>query len=144
MIRKGTIEELLKILERIPEFEEPYDKSEFEKRLGNVKSLILIAESGSQLQGFKCGYQRDETQNTFYSWMGGVITEFRQLGIAKDLLFEMESWCREEKYSYLTFKTLNRHKSMLIFSIKHGFDILSVEESPKDPAKRIWLIKKLD
>ncbi|SNT06272.1 L-amino acid N-acyltransferase YncA [Ekhidna lutea] len=142
MIRKGEIDEILPIIEGIPEFKSPYSKEEFTKRLSATKSVVLIAEDDGKPVGFKCGYQRNSNAS-FYSWMGGVLPEFRGMGIAAALLKEMELWCRSKGYRYLTFKTLNEHKSMLIFALKYGFEIIDTERSSKDERIRIWLRKQL-
>jgi len=129
------------VLHLIPEFIKPYGKAEFQNRLSGTSSLILIAEEGSKPVGFKCGYELDA--GTFYSWMGGVLPEHRRFGFAAGLLHEMEYWCRTAGYRRLTFKTLNRHKGMLLFSIKKDFSIVKVESSKKDSQLRIWLAKDL-
>ena len=144
MIREGSIEEVLEIVPQIPEFEHPYGRSEFEERLKHNKSLILVSECDNKLQGFKCGYERDKTVASFYSWMGGVLPKHRRKGVAYALLGEMEAWCRQERYSYLQFKTLNKHRAMLLFALKSGFEITGLEDSTTDPEKRIWLTKKLN
>lgn len=143
MIRLGTIEEVVKLLQEIPEFEDPYDAYEFEKRLGQSQSLIIVAEQDGNPVAFKCGYQRGD-QETFYSWMGGVLPHQRRKGLAEALLRKMEEWCLENEYKKLSFKTLNEHKSMLIFAIKNGFEISHTTDSSKDRRKRIWLHKQLD
>ena len=143
MIRQGAVEDIIEVIKKIPEFENPYNEIEFRKRLDQNKSLILIYESEGEVRGFKCGYERYGINNSFYSWMGGVVPQFRNRQIAKKLLHEMEDWCRNKKYQFLTLKTLNRHKAMLIFSIKNSFEITRVEDSPKDGEKRIWLSKKI-
>ena len=141
MIRKGTVDEIHEVISLIPEFVDPYSKEAFENRLSGGNSLVLIAEKEHKPVGFKCGYEKNST--VFYSWMGGVLPEYRRKGVAKDLLNRMESWCRIKGYEKLLLKTLNRHKNMLLFSIKNDFNILEVETSNKDPQLRIWLAKNL-
>ncbi len=141
-VRQGSIEEIVKLGNQIPEFRNPHQKKEYEHRL-QTKHLILIAEANQKPVGFKCGYEREPSSGKFYSWMGGVLPDYRHLGAAKLLLEEMEEWCRREGYHALEFKTLNEHKSMLIFSIKYGFEIIAVIDSPKDKRKRIVLQKPL-
>lgn len=142
MIREGSIDDVLGLAYKMPEFSDLYSRDEFERRLKTTKSLILIAESEGEMSGFKCGYER-ENSSSFYSWMGGVVPAFRRNGIADALLKEMERWCKNEGYQSLTFKTLNDHKSMLIFALKRGFDIIGTEKSGRDERLRIWLKKQL-
>ena len=130
-VRKGTIDEIVEVSNRIPELQDPYGSTEYEKRFKTIH-LILMAEIDGKLAGFKCGYQRDQVATKFYSWMGGVLPEYRKSGVAARLLAEMESWCKANGFDQLEFKTLNEHKGMLIFSLKHGFDIIDVLSSPKE------------
>lgn len=142
MVREGTIDEVLDLISRIPEFREPYTRAEFERRLGNTASLVLVEEKDGKLRGFKCGYERDSDTKKFYSWLGGVLPAYRRSAIATELLNAMGDWCRESGYDCLSFKTLNQHKSMLIFAIKNDFEIVNVMPK-KDEPSRIWLTKKL-
>lgn len=128
MVRRGSVEEIVQIISLIPEFIDPYPKDEFFKRLNSNKSLILVFEEGDQLLGFKCGYEREKMNRSFYSWMGAVIPGHRKNTIAKQLLEAMEAWCKKEGYDSLMFRTLNRHKAMLIFAINNGFNIHNIEQ----------------
>lgn len=141
-IRMASVEEVYHCACNIPEFKGIYPLSEFRRRLEN-KGLCLIAEENKETVGFKCGYPSEKTSTSFYSWMGGVVTSRRCLGIAKMLLNEMESWCKEKGFTHLIFKTLNEHKGMIIFALKNGFDIVDIANSSKDVRKRIWLSKIL-
>ena len=142
-IRQGSIEEIVALSQKIPELKNPYGLEDY-KRKFNTKHIILVATAENQIVGFKCGYERDPDTKKFYSWMGGVLPEFRKSGAAKLLLHHMEKWCLDEGYQILEFKTLNEHKAMLIFSLKYGFEIIDVVNSDKDLRKRIVLQKKLN
>ena len=143
MIRDGTVEEVIQLCQAIPEFKNSYPKEEFIRRLSLKNSMILVAEEEGIPVGFKCGYESEEL-NTYYSWMGGVIPAYRNMQIAKTLLLEMERRIKTMGYKFLSFKTLNEHKAMLIFAFKNGFEIVNVVESAKDSKPRIWLKKQLD
>ena len=104
-IRKGSIDEVYSLAKAIPEFEDLYPKSVFESNLGNNKSLILIAEIENTVVGFKAGYEQQQ-DGSFYSWMGGVLPEFRGKGVARKLADYLEKWAIEEGYS----KIKNDHK----------------------------------
>lgn len=142
MVRKGTLDEVMEILPQIPEFNNAYARSEFNLRLNDNPSLILVYEEEGVPVGFKCGYRRETSNNSFYSWMGAVLPDSRRGGVASRLLQAMEVWCRKNGYEELTFKTLNEHKAMLIFAIENGFEIFSVENR-KGKEPRIWCSKKL-
>jgi len=139
-IEEGTINRVMEFKNRIPEFENPYDRTEYEKRLSQVPHLILIASIKDQDVGFKIGYQKEDH---FYSWLGGVIPEYRKQGIASGLAKRQESWAIKNGYSYITMKTWNARKEMLLFAIKNGFYITEVEPRAKFEEYRIWLRKDL-
>ncbi len=142
MVREGTVEEVIQLCHEIPEFKNTYAKSEFDRRLSQNDSMILIAEDEGIPVAFKCGYRRSDLK-TYYSWMGGVVPNYRNKGYARMLLKEMEDRATTLGYQKLSFKTLNEHKAMLIFALKHGFEIIDVAHSKKDTRPRIWLSKKL-
>jgi predicted GNAT superfamily acetyltransferase len=141
IIREGRIEECLEITSKIPELSDgQYGFEEYKKRLLNAKNLILIATINDELVGFKVGYERD-SDNSFYSWMGGVLPEFRKLKIAQQLADYQQIWARNQGYESITFKTRNYLKPMLIFSLKNGFHIESIEPREKLEDYRIFLRK---
>lgn len=141
IIREGTIEECLEVATQIPEFaDDQYGFEEYQKRLSDVKNLILVAQIENRLVGFKVGYDRDK-DNSFYSWMGGVLPEYRKLKIAQQLADYQENWVKKQGYHSITFKTRNYLKPMLIFSLKNGFHIEHVEPREKLEDYRIFLRK---
>lgn len=124
----------------IPEFDGPPDASEYHRRLQGVPHLLLGAFYGDQAVGFKAGYQREDY---FYSWMGGVLPEYRQLGLAQELARRQEAWAKAAGYDSITFKTRNQHKAMLIFALKNGFNIIGFREKESIATNRILLRKTL-
>jgi GNAT superfamily N-acetyltransferase len=75
--------------------------------------------------------------------MGGVLPEFRRHHIANQLADAQEKWAKENGYTAITFRTRNRHKAMLLFSIKNGFQIIGVEPRETIDEYRILLRKNL-
>ncbi len=142
LIRQGTIAEIVTLTGQLAEFYSPYPASVYEDRFKNGKHLILVAEAEGKAVGFKAGYQRTE-DGSFYSWMGGVLPEYRRRGIAEKLAERQEQWVREHGYQAIRFKTLNRHKAMLQFALGRGFHITAVESRESLPEYRIWLLKEL-
>lgn len=140
-IRLGTIEEAVEVSQAIPEFSDPYDTSEYHKRLAGVTHLILVAEDTSgQWAGFKVGYKRG---NALYSWMGGVLPTFRRQGLARCLAEQQEAWARQHGFEQIQLKTRNVHRSMLIFALSSGFYLIQVEPKNHWTEHRIWLQKDL-
>ncbi len=127
-------------MQGLPEFSTPYDIEEINKRIKNIPHLNLVAFANKKPAGFKLGYERD---GYFYSWLGGVLPEYRRMGIAKALAGEQENWAQKNNYNSITFKTRNRHKAMLLFAIKNGFNIFKIEEKENINEYRIWLQKTI-
>lgn len=140
-VREGTIAEAVSLSMQIPEFVAPHPAEEYQRRLKGLPSLILVAENAGKIIGFKVGYALDE--QLFYSWMGAVLPEFRQFGVAKALAIQQEAWVRAQGFTRLQFKTRNRLKAMLQFALGNGFDIIRVEPRDTLAEYRILLQKSL-
>lgn len=106
----------------------------------HTKFHLAIAYIENQPVGFKIGYERDQSE--FYSWLGGVMPEYRELGIAEDLMRVQHEWCRQKGYSKISTKTQNRFKAMLMLNIKNGFEIIGTDPTDKDGMK-ILMEKKI-
>ncbi len=134
--------EAIEVLKQLPEFDRLQDISYYSQRISGVKHQILICDSQGELVGCKLGYDRF-SDGSFYSWLGGVLPNFRKKGIARKLSQVQEKWAKQEGYKSIKFKTLNRHKAMLHFALENGFNIYSVK--PKDDIEnyRIELVKHL-
>lgn len=141
IIREGSIAEVVALSMQIPEFKAPHQAEEYQKRLEGVPRLILVAESAGKIVGFKVGYAKGE--QVFYSWMGAVLPEFRQFGVAKALAVRQEEWARVQGFTCIQFKTRNRLKAMLQFALGNGFDIIGVEPRETLGEYRILLQKML-
>ena len=141
-IKKGSIGAAVVLSRQLPEFTDPYDEQEYKKRLNGSPHLILIAYWDNQPAGFKVGYER-HNDGSFYSWLGGVLPEFRQKGIAKKLAKTQEEWAWNQGYKKIRFKTRNRHRNMLRFAIDHAFQIIAVEPEATLEEYRIWMEKDL-
>lgn len=126
----------------VPEFSNPYPTETYHQRMGNREHLLLVATVSQQLAGFKAGYA-SEKSGYFYSWMGGVLPEFRRIGVAKKLADFQEDSALAKGYSHLHMKTRNMHRNMLLFSISRGFQITRVEASDTICENRVYLEKKL-
>ncbi|MEO1436297.1 MAG: GNAT family N-acetyltransferase [Bacteroidota bacterium] len=126
---------------QIPEFTEAYPESKYVERLADKDHLCLAAVLDDQIAGFKIGYALDKT--TFYSWVGGVLPAFRQMGLAHSLADEMERICKDRGYRILRMKTQNRFKAMLHFAIGNGFHLTEVIQKESPERYRIVLEKRL-
>ena len=142
IIRKASLEEILQVHQLIPEFSDEVSLGFYIRRLENLVHLALVADVNGELVGFKVGYQNDRTE-TFYSWMGGVIPEFRKFGVARALADAQESWARENGFKDSFFKTRNRFPAMISFGLKRGFKIVKVIQKGGVEDYRIVMMKSL-
>lgn len=141
-IVQGSFSEAFEVLKRLPEFDPLLPTNHYYQRMEGRKQLILLAKENDITIGCKVAYDRFE-DGTLYSWLGGVMPEFRNYGLAKKMTLIQEEWALENGFEAIRFKTLNRHRAMLTFSINNGFQIFNVK--PKDELEnyRIELIKYL-
>lgn len=126
------------ILEKIAEFfQEIFSNTDLEKfhsRINSADNLFtVLAFSDGEIVGFKLGYQIDPQK--FYSWIGGVKSEFRKLGIANELMYRQHDWCRKKGFKIVQTKTKNSFKPMLILNIKNGFDIIELQRTDRNEIK---------
>lgn len=140
MIRIGSSVEAHNVFARIPELDRYLSLEQLEERLSG-EHLVLVAEVDEELAGFKIGYA--ETEQRFYSWLGGVLTSYRCLGIAQELLEFQESWASVRGFKEISVKSMNRFPSMLRFLIKNGYSIYGIESFDDAEHERILFVKKL-
>ncbi|MCL6444163.1 MAG: GNAT family N-acetyltransferase [Alicyclobacillus sp.] len=86
------------------------------------KFLILVAMDDDRVVGYKIGYH--DRKNRFYSWLGGVYPEYRNRGIASELMKIQHEWCKLQGYSVIRTQTKNKWRSMLMLNLRHGFDVI--------------------
>ncbi|MDH3709973.1 MAG: GNAT family N-acetyltransferase [Cyclobacteriaceae bacterium] len=142
IIKESGPLEAFEVAAAIPEFgNNAYDLQEYQKRLTSP-SLVLTAYSDTQAVGFKAGYQRGDPKS-FYSWMGGVLPDYRRKGLARELAVQQEAWARSHGFERIWFKTRNRNRAMLHFALDNDFYIREVIPKIQPADYRIILEKKL-
>ena len=129
--------QLDEILEVYKSIFEDYKLEFFKSRIHEKQDLLIIlCFDGEQLVGFKIGYTYNE--NTFYSWVGGILPKYRRLGIAKTLAATQEKIVIAKGYQKLRTKSMNRFKSMMILNLRNGFDIVKVYTNDSGQTKIIF------
>ena len=109
----------------------------FIKRIETKEDIIsIIAYNEREVVGFKIGYKYNET--TFYSWIGGVLPNYRKRGIGKKLAEKQENIVKEKGYIKLRTKSMNRFKPMILMNVKNGFDIIQVYTNEKGQQKIVF------
>ncbi len=94
----------------------------FSRRLENRhNALMMVAELEKEPVGFSCGYEL--RPSTYYSWLSGVITSARRMGVATQLLLAEHAWAKEKGYEMARFECYNKHKAMVMLATRTGYDI---------------------
>jgi GNAT superfamily N-acetyltransferase len=97
----------------------------FERRLrGRTSPLILLAQIEHQPIGFAIGYENKP--RTFYSWLIGVLPDFRRLGIASQLMEATAAWAKDNDYATIRFECFNSQRPMLHLAISHNYDMVGI------------------
>ncbi len=139
-IINGSIEEAYNVSLQIPEFEPWYPLEKWQKRLSGKSVIVLIAKEKDNPIGFKVGYVVEEH---FYSWVGGVLPEYRRRGIARKLAEVQEEQVRKAGVHLIRMKTRNRFGEMLRFALSRDFYIADVEKKGEPQDWRITLYKNV-
>ncbi|MRX72062.1 GNAT family N-acetyltransferase [Bacillus lacus] len=93
-----------------------------DKMTSKPQLLVITAMDGKKVIGYKIGYEID--CNKFYSWVGGVDTNYRKYGVASMLMKKQHQYLKENGYNVVQTKTMNKWRSMLVLNIKKGFDVI--------------------
>lgn len=117
-------------------FAKEFNHKKFKSKLQAHKNfLFLTASDGDRLVAFKFGYaQNDEL---FHAWMGAVLPEFQNLGLASELMKRQHEWCRDKGFKKIETQTRNKYIEMLRLNFKFGFKIIGTQASANDDIKII-------
>lgn len=91
--------------------------------VGNLR--LWTAAHDGKIIGFKAGYEREP--GSFLSWLGGVSTPFRRLGIASRLTEIQHRDLALEGLLHVETRTRADNSRMIILNLKHGFEIIGTE-----------------
>ena len=135
-------DELLDILADLDQqiFEKPYPREKIAREATTKHNFsAIVAYSDETPCAFKAGYEM--TARLYYSWIGGVASDYRGAGIAKTLMAKQHELAKELHYQTVRTHTENRFREMLILNIKSGFEIIGVSRG-YDGAKTIIMLEK--
>lgn len=104
------------------------------KELEEKKNLLIfVANDASKVVGFKIGYEFKN--HTYYSWLGGVHSDYRGKGIASELMRRQHELVRTLGYKKVRTISRNKKREMLLLNIKFGFDVIETFMSEKGTHK---------
>ena len=115
-----------------------FDEERLINRYDHPDLIALMVTVDGIRAGFKVGYGKDD--GVFFSAKGGILPVYRRIGLARKLLNSMMLKASELGYQTFRYDTLaSKHKNMLIFGLKEGFDITAAEWMPQLEDYRIEL-----
>ena len=141
-IHEDKLDDAFMVSRNIPEFDDSYEISEYSKRLNSTVHLILTVYDDHNPIAFKIGYHR-YSDGSFYSWMGGVLPNYRRKGIANNLADHQETWAKKKGYNSIKLQTRSKHNAMLALAINRGFQITNRNEKTSNSNTHIWMNKPL-
>jgi GNAT superfamily N-acetyltransferase len=103
--------------------------------------LALVYSADGHDLGFKLGYP--ESDDTFYSWLGGVSPQARGRGVAQALLEAQEARVRERGFSRLRVKSMNRFPAMLRLLVRNGYLVEGLTPAADPLWNKIHFVKQL-
>ncbi|MCH1925975.1 GNAT family N-acetyltransferase [Shewanella sp. C32] len=141
-ITPARLAQVIELMTELPEFDQERSIAEFKQRLYGRDALLMLCFVEGELVGFKLGYSLDEQR--FYSWLGGVLPDFRGIGLAQKMLSAQEQWAAEQGYKAIQIKTRNRFKAMLNLLIKNSYQVIDFTQVADDVSQyRLSLQKQL-
>ena len=119
----GELELITRLYNEVfsPRHDQEFFRRRFQGRY-NISMLVGILEE--RHVGFAVGFELMPT--TYFSWLCGVLPDFRRQGIATQLIQAQQAWAIEHKYEMIRFECLNQHRAMLHVAITEGYDHVGI------------------
>jgi GNAT superfamily N-acetyltransferase len=86
---------------------------------GKTDVLALIAHLEGNPIGFKVGHR--ERAGVYYSKCGGILKDYRRLGLATRMLDWQHRFAQSRGYKQIYFNTFNHFPAMMLFGLRHGY-----------------------
>lgn len=104
--------------------------------------LMLMVLVDGVPAGFKIGYKQD--RRTFYSAKGGILAEYRRMGLARLLLHDMIERVQKMGYRTFTYDTFpNKHPGMTILGLQEGFRVIKADFNTVFQDHRLQMAKEI-
>ncbi|RJP38590.1 MAG: GNAT family N-acetyltransferase [Phycisphaerales bacterium] len=117
------IEVIVDLYNRV--FTPKHDASHFERRFkGRHNVCMMVASVEDAAVGFNLGFEL--TPSTYFSWLCGVLPDYRRAGIASQLLEGQRAWAADHGYVSIRFECANQHRPMLHAAITQGYDLVGL------------------
>jgi GNAT superfamily N-acetyltransferase len=101
------------------------DEEFFRRRfMGRHNVSMLVAVLEDRPVGFIIGFEL--MPSTYFSWLCGVVPDFRRMGIATQLMHAQQALASEHNYTLLRFECQNQHRPMLHAAITEGYDLVGI------------------
>jgi GNAT superfamily N-acetyltransferase len=89
---------------------------------------VFCALDGDDIVGFKAGYAM--TQAKYYSWLGGVLPDYRGKGVASALMNQQHDWLAKRHYQTVETAVNQENRAMAQLNIRHGFEVCGIRTEP--------------
>lgn len=114
----------------------------FNRRLrGRYNGLFLVASVEGRAIGFAMGFELKP--GVFFSWLVGVLPDYRRQAIGSQLFEALEQWARDHEYESNRFECHNQHRPMLHLGIAQKYDIVGIRWDPDRHANLVIFEKSL-
>jgi GNAT superfamily N-acetyltransferase len=108
--------------------------------LGRYNILTMIASLDDRPVGFYAGFE--PKPSVFFSWLYGVLPDFRRHGIATQVMDAVQAWVVQHGYESIRFECHNQHRPMLHLAISQGYDVVGIRWDP-DRGNNLVIFEKV-
>ena len=107
-------------------------------KLNQHKSPLtfIVRNNECAIVGFKLGYAQSD--DVFYSWLGGVHPQYRNIGLASEMIKTQHKWCKQKNFSMIRTKSHKDNQTMYALNHKHGFHVIGFDYSMLHGARLIF------
>lgn len=121
-------------------FRPPHEVEFFRRRLvGRYNPLLLVAHVEKQPIAFSTGFELKPT--VYFSWLTGVLPDYRRSGIASQIHEAQMAWAVEHGYHHIRMECHNSHRPILMMAIKMNFNIVGMRWDP-DRTENLIIFEK--